>query len=122
MSVITLNVTITGLKFFFEVTLVRPELMAKMQPVSVPRRLPVVLSVGEASRLIASAKGLKYRAVFSIAYGAGLRASEVMGLRVSDIDSQRMMLRVDQRKGRKDRYALLSPVLLECLRTWWRAA
>jgi len=110
------------LKFFFEVTLGHPELMAKMQPVAVPCRLPVVLSVDEASRLIAATNGLKYRATFSIAYGAGLRASEVVGLRVGDIDSQRMMLRVDQGKGRKDRYALLSPVLLECLRTWWREA
>lgn len=122
MSAITLNVTITGLKFFFEVTLDRPALMAKMQPVAVPRRLPVVLSVDEASRLIAAANGLKYRAAFSIGYGAGLRASEVVGLRVGDIDSQRMMLRVDQGKGRKDRYALLSPVLLDCLRAWWREA
>jgi len=96
MSGITLNVTITGLKFFFEVILGRPELMAKMQPVAVPRRLPVVLSVDEASQLIAATNGLKYRAAFSIAYGAGLRASEVVGLRVGDIDSQRMMLRVDQ--------------------------
>lgn len=122
MSAITLNATITGLKFFFETTLDRPELMAKMQHISVPRRLPVVLSVDEASRLIAAARNLKYRATFSIAYGAGLRASEIVGLRVGDIDSQRMMLRVDQGKGRKDRYALLSPVLLACLRDWWREA
>ena len=121
-SPITLNATITGLKFFFEVTLDRGALMAKMQPVRVPRRLPVVLSCEEAARLIAAANGLKYQTALSVAYGAGLRASEVVGLRVSDIDSQRMILRVDQGKGRKDRYALLSPVLLERLRAWWRQA
>ena len=122
MSAITLNATITGLKFFFDTTLGHPELMAKMQYVPVQRRLPVVLSVDEAARLIAAAGSLKYRAAFSVAYGAGLRASEVVGLRVADVDSQRMILRVDQGKGRKDRNALLSPVLLDCLRTWWRDA
>lgn len=122
MSAITLNATITGLKFFFDTTLGHPELMAKMQYVPVQRRLPVVLSVDEAARLIAAASSLKYRAAFSVAYGAGLRASEVVGLRVADVDSQRMILRVDQGKGRKDRNALLSPVLLDCLRAWWRDA
>lgn len=122
MSAITLNATITGLKFFFDTTLGHPELMAKMQYVPVQRRLPVVLSVDEAARLIAAAGSLKYRAAFSVAYGAGLRASEVVGLRVADVDSQRMILRVDQGKGRKDRNALLSPVLLDCLRAWWRDA
>ena len=81
-----------------------------------------MLSCEEAARLIAAANGLKYQTALSVAYGAGLRASEVVGLRVSDIDSQRMILRVDQGKGRKDRYALLSPVLLERLRAWWRQA
>lgn len=121
-SAISLNATITGLKFFFEVTLDRAELVGKMKPVRVPRRLPVVLSCEEAARLIAAANGLKYQTAFSVAYGAGLRASEVVGLRVSDIDSQRMILRVDQGKGRKDRNALLSPVLLKRLRAWWRQA
>ena len=92
MSAITLNATITGLKFFFDTTLGHPELMAKMQYVPVQRRLPVVLSVDEAARLIAAAGSLKYRAAFSVAYGAGLRASEVVGLRVADVDSQRMIL------------------------------
>ena len=121
-SPITLNATITGLRFLFEVTLGHPELMAKMQYVRMPRRLPVVLSVDEAAELIASAASPKYRAAFSVAYGAGLRASEVVGLRGTDVDSQRMILRVDQGKGRKDRNALLSPVLLDCLRGWWRDA
>ena len=119
-SPITLNATITGLKFFFEVTLDRGELMAKMQPVYVPRTLPVVLSREEVARLIAAAGNLKHQTALSVAYGAGLRASEVSALKVGDVDSQRMTLRVEQGKGRKDRYAMLSPVLLERLRAWWR--
>jgi site-specific recombinase XerD len=119
-SPITLNATITGLKFFFEVTLGQAELMAKMQPVYVPRTLPVVLSREEVARLIAATRNLKHQAALSVAYGAGLRASEVIALKVSDIDSERMTLRVEQGKGRKDRYALLPPVLLERLRAWWR--
>jgi hypothetical protein len=74
------------------------------------------------ARLLAGARNPKHRAALAVAYGAGLRASEVVGLKVSDVDSQRMTLRIEQGKGRKDRYALLSPVLLEALRTWWRAA
>jgi site-specific recombinase XerD len=121
-SPITLTATITGLKFFFGVTLDRGELMAKMQPVHVPRTLPVVLSPEEVARLIVAAPNLKYQTALSIAYGTGLRASEVIALKVSDIDSQRMTLRVEQGKGDKDRYAMLSPVLLERLRCWWRVA
>ena len=121
-SPITLNATITGLKFFFGVTLDRPELMAEMQPVHVPQTLPVVLKRDEVARLISAAPNLKYQTALSIAYGTGLRASEVIALKVSDIDSQRMTLRVEQGKGDKDRYAMLSPVLLERLRSWWRVA
>jgi site-specific recombinase XerD len=117
---VTINATITGLKFFFDITLSQPELMAKMQHVRVPRTLPVVLSREEAARLIAAAPNMKHQAALSVAYGAGLRASEVIALKVGDIDSQRMTLRVEQGKGRKDRYAMLSPVLLERLRAWWR--
>jgi site-specific recombinase XerD len=121
-SPITLNATITGLRFFFEVTLKRPELMAKMSHVRVARKLPVVLSREEASHLIESARTLKHRTALSVAYGAGLRVSEVIALKVADIDSQRMLLRVEQGKGHKDRYALLPPILLERLRSWWRHA
>jgi site-specific recombinase XerD len=119
-SPITLNATLTGLKFFFDITLGRGELMAKMQPVKVPRTLPVVLSPQEVSRLIAAARNVKHQAALSVAYGAGLRASEVIALKVGDVDSQRMTLRVEQGKGAKDRYAMLSPLLLQRLRTWWR--
>jgi site-specific recombinase XerD len=118
----TLNATITGLKFFFEVTVGHGEVMAKMQPVHVPRTLPVILSPEEVGRLIAAAGNLKHQTALAVAYGAGLRASEVTALKVTDIDSQRMTLRVEQGKGRKDRYAMLSPVLLERLRVWWKVA
>jgi integrase/recombinase XerD len=121
-SPVSLNAAITGLKFFFDITLDRAELMAKMQPVRVPRTLPVVLSREEVARLIAAAGNLKHQTALSVAYGAGLRASEVTALKVGDIDSQRMTLRIEQGKGHKDRYAMLSPVLLERLRVWWRVA
>ena len=121
-SSITLNATITGLKFFFQTTLERADAINKISTVPVPRRLPVILSREEAARLIAAAGNPKYRAALSVAYGAGLRVSEVVTLKVSDIDSTRMTLRVEQGKGHKDRYAMLSPVLLEHLRAWWRFA
>ncbi|MGB6604139.1 MAG: phage integrase N-terminal SAM-like domain-containing protein [Steroidobacteraceae bacterium] len=104
-SSITINATQTGLRFFFEITLDRPEVTGKMRPVRVAQRLPVVLTREEATRLIDATRNLKHRAALSVAYGAGLRASEVVGLKVSDVDSKRMVLRVDQGKGRKDRYA-----------------
>ena len=121
-SPITLNATITGLKFFFEITVGDVELMSKMQPVRVPRRLPVVLSREEVARLIAATGNLKHQTALSVAYGAGLRASEVVALKIGDVDSERMTLRIEQGKGHKDRYAMLSPVLLERLRVWWRVA
>ena len=121
-SPVSLNAAISGLKFFFDITLGRAELMARMQPVRVPRTLPVVLSPEEVSRLIAAAGNLKHQTALSVAYGAGLRASEVVALKVGDVDSQRMTLRIEQGKGHKDRYAMLSPVLLERLRVWWKVA
>ena len=121
-SPVSLNAAISGLKFFFDITLDHQELMARMQPVRVPRTLPVVLSPEEVSRLIAAAGNLKHQTALSVAYGAGLRASEVVALKVGDVDSQRMTLRIEQGKGRKDRYAMLSPVLLERLRVWWKVA
>jgi len=121
-SPMSLNAAITGLKFFFDVTLERSALMAKMQPVKLPKTLPVVLSREEVARLIAAAGNLKHQTALSVAYATGLRASEVVALKVGDIDSQRMTLRVEQGKGHKDRYAMLPPVLLERLRVWWRVA
>ncbi len=116
----TLNATITGLKFFFGVTLDRPSALKKMSPVRKEQKLPQVLSVEEVTRLLKAASNLKHRAALSLAYGAGLRASEVVHLKIADIDSDRMILRIEQGKGRRDRYAMLSPSLLELLRAWWR--
>ncbi|MGB5584772.1 MAG: site-specific integrase, partial [Gammaproteobacteria bacterium] len=121
-SSITLNATITALRFFFVTTLNRADAVIKMSRVPVPRKLPVVLSREEVTRLIDAAGNPKYRAALSVAYGAGLRVSEVVALKISDIDSTRMTLRIEQGKGHKDRYAMLSPVLLEHLRAWWRFA
>jgi integrase/recombinase XerD len=119
-SPITLNATLTGLKFFFDTTLGRSELMVRMQPVKLPRTIPAVLSVQEDAALLAATRNIKHQAALSVAYGAGLRASEVCRLKVGDVDSQRMALRVEQGKGSKDRYAMLSPVVLARLRAWWR--
>ena len=118
----SLNSAISGLKFFCNVTLDRPELMAKMQPVHLPRKLPEIMSPDEVKQLIAAAGNLKHQTALALAYATGLRVNEVVHLKVGDIDSQRMTLRVEQGKGQKDRYAMLSPLLLERLRVWWRVA
>jgi len=115
---VSLNAAITGLRFFFDVTADHPELI----PVRVPRTLPVILSREEVSRLIIAAGNLKHQTALALAYATGLRVSEVVALKVGDIDSERMTLRVEQGKGQKDRYAMLAPVLLERLRVWWRVA
>ena len=116
-----LNSATSALRFFFGTTLDRPELARHLARVHYPRPLPRVLSPEEVGRLLEAAPGpgLKYKAALSIAYGAGLRAGEVVMLRVSDIDSKRMLIRVEQGKGRKDRHAMLSPQPLELLRAWW---
>lgn len=118
----SINANITALKLFFETTLDRPEAMKKMRHIYEPRRLPEILSLDEVTRLLQAAGGLKYQAAFGVAYGAGLRASEVVHLKVTDIDSDsdRMNLRVELGKGKRDRHALLSPGLLKILRAWWR--
>jgi integrase/recombinase XerD len=87
-----------------------------------PRKIPVVLSLEEVARLLEAAPGPKYKAALSAACGAGLRVSEVVSLKVLDVDSKRMLLRIVQGKGRKDRFAKLSPKLLELLRDWYRIA
>jgi integrase/recombinase XerD len=117
-----LNATVTALRFFFAVTLGRGDVTDRMAFVREPRKLPVVLSPEEVARFLQAAPGLKYRAALCVAYGAGLRASEVISLKVSDIDSTRMVIRVEQGKGRKDRYVMLSAHLLELLRAYWKAA
>ena len=118
----TVNAAVAALRFFLNVTLERPELARHLTSVHQPRRAPVVLNQEEVARLLEAAPGLKYKAAFGVAYGAGLRVSEVVALKVSDIDSKRMTLRVEQGKGQRDRYVMLSPHLLEWLRDWWRAA
>lgn len=118
----SLNATVTALRFFLAVTLGRSELTERMPFVREPRKLPVVLSPEEVARFLEAAPGLKYRAALSVAYGAGLRAAEIISLKITDIDSTRMVIRVEQGKGRKDRYVMLSPPLLELLRAYWKAA
>ncbi len=117
-----INATVSALRFFFNVTLDRPDLAKHLSFMREPRKVPVVLSPEEVARFLEAAPSVKYKAALSVAYGAGLRVSEVVALKVSDIDSERMMLRVEQGKGHKDRYAMLSPMLLELLRDWYRIA
>ena len=121
-SATTMNAAVSALRFFFGVTLGRGDAQVGMTTVREPRRLPVILSPQEVARLLDAAPGLKYRAALSLAYGAGLRASEVVHLKIADIDSSRQVIRVEQGKGRKDRYAMLSDPLLDLLRAWWLAA
>jgi integrase/recombinase XerD len=118
----SLNATVTALRFFFAVTLGQSELTERMPFVREPRKLPVVLSPEEVARFLEAAPGLKYRAALSVAYGAGLRAAEIISLKITDIDSTRMVIRVEQGKGRKDRYVMLSEHLLALLRAYWKAA
>jgi site-specific recombinase XerD len=118
----TINGTVTALRFFFTVTLDRADTVKPLTFVAEPRKIPVVLSPEEVARFLEAAPGPKYKAALSAAYGAGLRVSEVVALKVSDIDSKRMLLLIEQGKGRKDRHAMLSPQLLELLRDWYRIA
>jgi len=121
-SNISINAIITGLRFFFEITLDDHQALCKMSTVREPRKLPVVLSPDEVRRLLEATTNVKYKAALATAYGAGLRASEVTHLKVTDIDSQRMVIRVEQGKGSKDRNAMPPPTLLVLLRHWWRVA
>ena len=116
----TINGAVSALRFLFGITLKRPEMALGLVVVRCTPKLREVLSVEEAARLIEAAPGIKYRAAFGVAYGAGLRVSELAHLKVDDIDSTRMLIRVEQGKGRKDRNAMLSPHLLDLLRQWWR--
>ena len=115
-----LNHTVSALRFFFRITLGRHDIVAHTTFIHEPRKLPVVLSPEQVARLLNAARGLKYKAALSVAYGAGLRAAEVVSLKVCDI--KRMIIRVEQGKGHKDRNVMLSASLLELLRAWWRAA
>ncbi len=116
----TINGAVSALRFFYTVTLRRRDLARGLVATRRPDNVREVLSVEEAARLLEAAPGIKYKAALGVAYGAGLRVSEVAYLKVDDIDSKRMLIRVEQGKGGKDRNAMLSPQLLELLRLWWR--
>jgi site-specific recombinase XerD len=117
----SVNQYISSVKFLYRVTLEMPWGDVDFPRVHVPHRLPVVLSQEELMAFFDYVPTLKYRAALMTCYGAGLRVSEAVALRVADVDSQRMLLRVQQGKGAKDRYAMLSPRLLDVLRRYWRA-
>jgi len=117
----TVNAFVSAAKFLYNVTLETPWPEGVLPRCRVPQRLPVVLSAPEVHEFFQHVCTIRYRAALMTAYGAGLRVSEVAALQVGDIDSQRMLIRVRQGKGKKDRYALLSQRLLEMLRCWWRS-
>ena len=114
-----MNSTVAALRFFFTYTVDRPDLSRKLIRIPYPRRLPVVLSPEEVARLLGATTCLKHRAALSVAYGAGLRVAEVAALKMGDIDSERMLIRVERGKGGRYRHAMLSPDLLALLRAWW---
>jgi site-specific recombinase XerD len=117
----TMNGIVSALRFFFTHTVDRPDLARKLVKVTYPRKLPVVLSRDEAARLLQATTCLKHQAALSVAYGAGLRVAEVASLKVSDIDSERMLIRVERGKGGHYRNAMLATDLLTLLREWWKA-
>ena len=112
-SICTRNRTMTGIAFLFRVTLRRPQIADQIEYIAEPQKIPLVLSPEEVRRLLAAAPGFKYRLLLSLTYGCGLRASEVVSLKVCDIDSAQMVIRIEQGKGRKDRYVMLPPALLD---------
>jgi site-specific recombinase XerD len=116
----TYNQIRCALCFFYHVTLGHEGMVDHVVCQKTPKQLPVVLSRAEVAQFFAAIPGLKYRTLFMTIYAAGLRVSEVVALRVADIDSKRMVIRVCQGKGRKDRYVMLSPKLLEVLREYWK--
>jgi integrase/recombinase XerD len=123
LAVASILLAVAALRFLYTVTLKKAWRVEDIIPApKKPQRLPVVLSPDEVLQFLACVPNLKHRAIFTTCYAAGLRISEVLHLRPTDIDSRRMVIRVDQGKGQKDRYVMLSPKLLELLRTWWRVA
>jgi integrase/recombinase XerD len=116
------NQTVAALKFVYEVTLQRQGILQRIRCPKQPKKLPTVLSLDETARFFTAIVGLKHRAILMTAYAAGLRISEVVALRVDDIDSKRMIIRVRQAKGQRDRNVMLSPRLLALLREYWKVA
>ncbi len=119
-SICTRNRIMTGLRFLFRVTLRRLDLAAEIYHLREPQKIPLVMSPDEARRLLAVASSLKGRVLLSLGYGCGLRAGEVVRLKVKHIDSAQKIIRVEQAKGRKDRHVMLSPETLDLLRQWWQ--
>jgi integrase/recombinase XerD len=116
-------IAVSALRFLYKVTLHKDWTFEDMIPApKKPQRLPVILSPEEVPQFLDFVPGLKHRMILTTCYAAGLRISEAVRLRPADIDSQRMVIRVEQGKGQKDRYVMLSPKLLESLRNWWRVA
>jgi len=116
----TMNSIVSALRFFFTVTIDRPDLSRKLVRTAHPRNLPVVLSRDEVARLLNATTCIKHQAALSVAYGSGLRVAEVAALKVSNIDSERMLLRVERGKGGRYRNAMLPADLLTLLREWWK--
>lgn len=116
----TCNVVVCALRFFYLEVVGWEQVSLPLPPRKKPKTLPVILSRQELERLFACAGSPKYRVLLMTTYAAGLRVSEVVKLKPADIDSQRLMIRVEQAKGAKDRYTLLSPRLLEELRLYWK--
>ena len=117
----SMNTIVSALRFFFTHTIDRPDLSRRLIRVAHPRNLPVVLSRDEVTRLLNATTCLKHQAALSVAYGAGLRVAEVAALKVTDVDSERMLLRVERGKGGRYRNAILPADLLTLLREWWKA-
>jgi site-specific recombinase XerD len=121
LSICNRNRIMTGLRFLFRVTLRRLDLANEVYHIREPQKIPLVISPDETRRLLAVASNLKVRTLLSLGYGSGLRASEVVRLKVKHIDSAQKIIRVEQSKGRKDRNVMLSPEMLGLLRQWWKA-
>ena len=121
MSICNRNRIMTGLRFLFRVTLRRLDLAAEIYHLREPQKVPLVMSPDETKRLLAVASNLKARVLLSLSYGCGLRAGEVVRLKVKHIDSAQKIIRIEQSKGRKDRNVMLSPETLALLRQWWKA-
>src|SRR5271165_6713215 len=119
-SICNRNRIMTGVRFLFRVTLRRPDLAAEIYHLREPQKIPLVMSPDEMKRLLAVATSLKARVLLSLGYGCGLRAGEVVRLKVKDIDRAQNIIRVEQSKGRKDRHVMLSPEMLALLRQWWK--
>jgi len=120
LSIQNRNRTMTGVRFLLRVTMRRHDLAAEVFHMKEPQKNPQILSAGEAKRLLTMAGKLQVRVLLSIGYGAGLRVSEVVKLKVKHIDSALGIIRVEQAKGKKDRQVMLSPETLDLLREWWK--